>query len=341
MPKFEVRELTPAQFPLWDRFVAASPQGAIYSETLWLRAGLSPFRIFGCYKGDELVGGVAALESADGRDLLPVAPLTPFQGILFRDLRDSKLPARYSLEMQITQALLDVLEKRYRQVNLVHHYAYHDLRPFFFRTFGALDRYEVDVRYTLVVALNDLAAAWSAMDSNTHCEVHKAEKNQVRIEAGGDFECFLDMHRRTFERQGQEVDAPEELIRGLYSALKNQERCRLYLARLPSGQVTSGMLAIWDAKRAYYQMGASEPAYRNNGSASLVLWHAFQDLRTRLNLFELDMVGCNSPRRGAFKTGFGGQLRHYFALRLVRNASPVSALQTAACQMAAETVTDD
>ena len=55
-----VRELQPAQLSIWDRFVEQSPQGTIFSESLWLEICGLPFRGFACYKGDVIVGGVAA-----------------------------------------------------------------------------------------------------------------------------------------------------------------------------------------------------------------------------------------------------------------------------------------
>lgn len=317
MPELAVREFGQEQWPLWDRFVSASPQGNIFSETLWLRALDNPFRLFACYKGGEMVGGVAVLEDEAGKNTRGLFPLTPFQGILFRDHAAMKAPTRDSLEMQIAGALLDELEARYQGLTLANHYTFHDLRPFFFRSFGTSNEYGVIVRYTHVVDLRDPRAAWSAMDESTQRQVRKAEKGNVCVQPAEDFERFEQMHRRTFERQGIAPDLPARLSDRVYRALRDENRCRLYLASDPNGVATSGILAIWDSKRAYYLMGASEPEYRNNGSASLAMWTIFQDLGKP----EIDLVGSNSPKRGAFKAGFGGRLRHYFVVSLKRVAA--------------------
>src|SRR5438874_10994601 len=94
----EVRELVANEHEAWDRFVAISPQGNIFCETLWLKLCGFPFRIFACYKGAEMVGGVAVFEDALGKNTMGLPPLTPFQGILFRDHGGMKPPARESLE---------------------------------------------------------------------------------------------------------------------------------------------------------------------------------------------------------------------------------------------------
>lgn len=319
MAELTVREFGADQRPVWDGFVSSSPQGTIFSETLWLQALDNPFRLFGCYKGNDLVGGVAVLEDEAGRNTRGLFPLTPFQGVIFRDHSAMKHPTRDSLQMQITTALLDRLEAQYCGLTIANHYTFHDLRPFFFRTFGHGNSYEVTIRYTHVVDLSDIDASWAAMDDNTRWEIRKAQKVGIRLHHSDDFELFDRMQRRTFERQNLQRDIPADMLTRVFAALRSNGRCRLYLACNPMGVATSGVLTIWDNKRAYYLMGASETEFRNNGSASLTLWNAFQDLAPRLP--EIDLVGCNSPRRGEFKAGFGGKLRHYFIASLRRGTA--------------------
>jgi hypothetical protein len=313
-----VRELGEHEGTEWDRFVAASPQGTIFSETIWLQAIGSPFRIFGCYKGVDLVGGTVVVEDEKAEITRGIVPLTPYQGILFRDHSRTKRPTRHSLEMRITGALLDELEQRYRDILLINHYTFHDLRPFYFRTYGTENEYDVHVRYTHIVDLRDLQSTWAAMDDNTHWEIRKAEKGGITVCLSNDFECFTAIHQHTFERQGVDHDIPSEWLTRIYELLHREGRCQIYLAFNPEGKATSGLFVVWDNKRAYFLLGGSEPAFRNNGSASLALWTAFQSISKRVP--EFDLEGCNSPRRGSFKAGFGGQLRHYFWVSLRRTS---------------------
>jgi len=44
---------------------------------------------------------------------------------------------------------------------------------------------------------------------------------------------------------------------------------------------------------------------------------AFGRLRRRANLREVDLVGVNSPERGAFKLSFGGTRLPYFGIEKV------------------------
>ena len=312
----EVRELEVTGLEAWDRFVTASPQGTLFSESLWLKLCGFPFRVFGCYKGEEMVGGAAVFESASRQDTMGLPPLTPFQGVLFRDHSAMKPPGKESLEKKISAALIEALERQYRNLTLAHHYSYEDIRPYYFHTYGQKSEYTAVVRYTHLVDLRDIERTWSNIDDNTRYEIHKAEKRGSTVAESDDFSLFDGMHQRTFERQGVERDIPADLLGRMYKRLQQEKRCQLYLARNAQGAATSGVLAVWDSKRAYYLLGASEPEHRNDGSASLALWTVFRRMAERFP--EIDLVGCNSPKRGAFKAGFGGVLKHYFVVSLQR-----------------------
>ena len=62
----EVRALEQDAWPAWEKFVAASPGGSVYSlpgylDALCTAAG-GRFRILGVMRGEEIVGGVGLYE---------------------------------------------------------------------------------------------------------------------------------------------------------------------------------------------------------------------------------------------------------------------------------------
>jgi lipid II:glycine glycyltransferase (peptidoglycan interpeptide bridge formation enzyme) len=260
------------------------------------------------------VGGIAVFEDERENSTMGMVPLTPYQGFLFRNNSFMKPPLKEKLEKKISFALIEALEERYRHITICHHYNFFDVRPFYFHTFGRNAVYNLTARFTSVVDLTDMNRAWSRMEDNAHCEIHKGEKRGNTVEESDDFEVFDRIHRRTFKRQGIERSTPTQLLTHMYAKLKNEKRCQLFLARNLDGNPTSASLEIWDNKRAYHCLAASEPDHRNDGSASLILWTVFQRMSERLS--EIDLLGCNSPKRGAFKAGFGGTLKNYFVTSL-------------------------
>jgi len=83
-----------------------------------------------------------------------------------------------------------------------------------------------------------------------------------------------------------------------------------------------GFCAVYliDSKRAYYLFGSGDPEHQGDAAGTLVHWNAFQLLKNS-GISEVDLVGANSPNRGAFKVSFGGRLVPYFDLKLDRSSS--------------------
>jgi hypothetical protein len=68
----------------------------------------------------------------------------------------------------------------------------------------------------------------------------------------------------------------------------------------------------WDSRRAYYLFGAGHPDLSEPWQSTLGHWKAFIDITNRFGISEVDMEGVNSPQRGWFKLGFGGNLINYY-----------------------------
>jgi uncharacterized protein YwgA len=304
--------LKETEYNKWDVFVQSSPQGTLFSSIVWLKTYGEPFTIFCCYKGDELVGGVAVVEEKDGKNICPLVYFTPFLGVLFRNNDNMKNPDRISLEKNIVFSLLEELEKKYHKIAFANHWGITDARPFYWHSYGCKSYgYEVTLRYTSVVNLCDIQKTFEDMDDDTKYEIRKAEKNNIKIMQEDDLEAFFNLQEATFKRQ--DIERPEFekiLVRKICSTLKEQGRCKTYFAKTESGVNSASAVIIWDNKRAYYMFGATDPETRNNGATSLLLWQIFKELSSDA-IKEIDLVGVNSPKRGRFKIGFGGALLPY------------------------------
>ena len=79
---YDVRALEEHEHALWDKLVRQSPQGTLFHTPLWLEATGVPFRLYGCFRGDELRAGAAVGIVAPRSAGHPVAALTPYLGLL-------------------------------------------------------------------------------------------------------------------------------------------------------------------------------------------------------------------------------------------------------------------
>jgi len=97
--------------------------------------------------------------------------------------------------------------------------------------------------------------------------------------------------------------------------LLQEQRGALFLAHNKDGMAVYCAFYGWDCKRAYYLFGAGHPEIKETWQGTLVHWHAFKELVRQHHVDEVDLEGVNSPQRGWFKLGFGGDLRPYYHVK--------------------------
>lgn len=120
---------------LWDKFVATSPQGTIFSTSRWLNAASSvqggESLIVGVWKNDQLVAGVSCIHITQGPFKKATSPvMTPYGGILCRPDAGKRPSEAESFNMCCAEQLIRYLSTRYHHVFLVHAPELKDIRPF-------------------------------------------------------------------------------------------------------------------------------------------------------------------------------------------------------------------
>ncbi len=262
----EVKPIT--KYCEWDSFVEKSPQGTVFSTTKWMNLFDEPYFIYGYYKGNNLMGGIAGFSHNQ--------IITPFQGILVAPV-EGKYTTIMSLHNEVADALIGVLPSEF-----TNHYTYPDMRPFLWKGF------KVGIRYTYVVTGESEWDKQTKYDV-THCDVEIIESD--------DIDYFDKLYGITFERKGLKRTAPSHVIKRVYQKIP----ARMYMAEDKS----SAVILIFDSKRAYYILGASD----GSGTSSKCLAVALEGIS------ECDLIGCNDKKIGAYKKGFGGKLMSYFNVR--------------------------
>ena len=147
------------------------------------------------------------------------------------------------------------------------------------------------------------------MDKDAKYEINKAKNSGIIIEENKEIDKFLILYEKTFLRQNSKVPIKKGFIKDMVGTLKN--KCRLYSAITKENEVVSGALVVWDEKKAYYLMAASEPNLKH-GANYLLLWHIIEDMSGKFN--SIDLVGANIPNLIKFKREFATELVHYFVV---------------------------
>ena len=191
--------------------------------------------------------------------------------------------------------------------------------PFYWRGFQQTTRYTYRLN-----SLADTQSLWKNFQENTRCEIRKAEKKGISVEATDDIESFLDVNEKTFLRQGMKLPYSRDYVRRLYSACLANNAGKIFLAKEPDGRVHAGNLIVWNQHCAYYLMGGGNPCLRNSGAASLAMWHAIQYAVTVSQIFDFEGSMIESVER--FFRAFGAIQTPYFSLTHIPSKRAAMAL---------------
>ncbi len=302
----------------WDAFVAASPQGNIFSHSRYLKSLGVQYTCHFVKKSTngEALAGVAVIENGNAMNAAPFT-FTPYLGILFGQATGQPNYKRVTNEFVLTEFLIQRLIARYGNFNMALSHTFADLRPFLWHNYHEVDapHFVVRNRYTAILDLH-----YFQIDEylKTIRAVRRQEfkKTTTTISETTDVPLFLELYQKTFKRQGIDVNKQQiELVKNIVSASLENRYGRLSMAATSEG-IASMSLFIYDSCSAYYLFGANDPDLRNSGASTALMVDNIRAM-AELGLSQLDFVGVNSPNRGDFKLSFNPRLTAYNEVELV------------------------
>jgi lipid II:glycine glycyltransferase (peptidoglycan interpeptide bridge formation enzyme) len=308
----------------WDTFVDEAEQGTVFSQRPFIEALDRPVALWRCLKKNEPKAVIALTLSENGRQAIH-SGLLVYNGILFARPDVNQSPAQIaSEEFRITSFIINELSEMYEQVAFATHPTFRDMRPFTWFNYGEKGpHFDLSLRYTTVLDLAgelpsplDDSAVYHRLNKSRRQEIRYARKENIKTVETDDIDQFTQLYELTFERQSLEVPAGE--LKSITASLENlasQGKLKLFASSTEGGAVGSMAAFALDRKRAYFAFGANHPDARDSYTGTMVLWHAFDRLKSS-GVSEIDLEGVNSPTRGYFKMSFGGKLLPYYIVSL-------------------------
>jgi len=309
----------------WDEFIGKSPDATVYISSNYIAHTGCRLGLYRCYNAEEPRALVAVVESPDGASVI-LDDLLIYSGICFGapthgQSRSQRISERYEIATFIVAALTE----KYEAIEFALAPSIDDVRPFLWYNYGQeTGRFTVDVRYTSYLNISDFALAERLEEIEAYRQATSARRQQIRYarrdgvftEEFRDVAIFIDFYCRTMERQGKAVGSLmlHRMVE-LVTTLLNNGLVRMFISRTADGTLGSAAVYAFDANRAYYLFGASDPALRNTPTGTAILWDAFYAL-AKQGVNVIDLEGVNSPYRGWFKLSFGGSLVPYYQVSL-------------------------
>jgi hypothetical protein len=303
-----VSTLRDSQYEEWAAFVAGSPDGSIYATPAYLdilcTAAGGRFRILVARRGDRLVGGLPLYERVSqlGAFVAPRLLLYYLGPVLRRS--ESKYPSQQSADhLAAAGALADATGGLgYAKISLRGRHTLSDVRAFLARGWTS------SPSYSYVVPLHDMATQWNRVEQNLRRLIDRCTDQNMLHSDDDDFESFLRLHKLTMSHHDAARYLPDEPFRQWFKALHTSGLCRLFHARLPSGEsIAAQIVLLGDHQVSHTVSAALDPTHRRLGAAAFLRWRSFEWLAHHGKTGN-DLTDASLNSVTHFKSQLGGDL---------------------------------
>jgi hypothetical protein len=297
----------------YDELVTRSPQGSIFSSSAWLDA-VAPgrWRMHLVEEGGAVLGAwPTVVRPTPWGDVHTGAPLTPYLGPLFRPeanpVRGRANDIRY-VELLLTQL------GRFAHLEAHCHPAFDYWTPLAWEGFTQTTRYS-----WRLTDLRDLEAVFRGTRENIRREIRKAEKRGL-VAAPASLADFLELHTATVlpTDRNESLVANHRALESIDEAIAPRGARSILVARDAEGRAHAGAYLVHDDRYTYYLVGASDPALRNSGAPSLVMWRGIEEAAERRLGFDFEGSMVKGVER--FFRAFAGTPTAYSVVRKTPSA---------------------
>lgn len=242
------------------------------------------------------------------KGIVSMPPFTQTLGPWFApDSQDTKYTTTLGKRQELCATFIDQL-RAYSSFSQNFHYGITDWLPFYW------EGYQQTTRYTyLFDHPDDLSQIWAGMSRSMRRNIRKAkESNHITIKRGIPVEDFLRAYEGTFRRQRISAPQDTEVLKRLIKVARERSQGDLWGGYDEQGNIHAAVFVIWQESSAYYLAGGGDPALRDSGAHSLVLWECVCSLSGRCERF--DFEGSMIPGVERFFREFGAVQTPYFTI---------------------------
>lgn len=235
---------------------------------------------------------------------ITMPPLTPFLGPWLVYPPVEKAYKKYLFETEVQKDLIVQLPPT---AFFIQHFptSYTNWQPFYWQGFRQTTRYTF-----LLSPIQDLPAVYDHLKGSVRTYLRKAAQ-QVRVVEADDVSLFYPLLVKCYRHNGLSLYPRallEQLVRDLYA---RRQGCLLF-ALDRQERPHAAMLLVWDNAKAYNLLSVTDPALRQSGAMSLVIWHAIRRAAAQVDAF--DFEGSMTQGIAEFFMAFGARQIPYFRI---------------------------
>lgn len=317
METFDVREIYPNEYPLWDELVQNSPQGTIFQLSDYLRICAEAFnkrlKIYGCFDNHDVLFGGCSLFIQKKFGLLKIASSTcnktPYGSIILLNNHGKRRKIELMKSAAIRRLCDKMDEDYYFSITITNSPDFNDIRTLVWRGWKS------DVMYTYYINLQETRI--ENYSRNFRNNILKAQNNGIYIERSQDLNRHYELLSQVWKKQNLYPPADINFFSEVLKFIKKDNLGDLWVARDASDDIVASNIVLWDNKRAYFWDAAINEKSRHIGP-NHYLFYSIVDILKSLGFKEYNIMQANSPRLTYHALGADPILIPYFRVKIRR-----------------------
>ena len=307
----------------WNDFIIKTENKNIYSTSEFINYSSVNKKKFYIKKNEEILGSFHVNYSK--KKILKGE--TIYSPINFKKFEKKNKSSDIYKKFNVIKTFVDFITKNFSNGNFILDSHVQDLRPFYWYNFDnnkTIFKVE-DTRYTSILEIKENFKNPNInelLKSDLFKNFSRSIKQQLKSPLNKDFifqenfnlESAFEILNKTFKRQKKKIDYNLKKLKKIYLDLYSRKQLKIFYTIENNENIAFSIFSKINDK-AIYLNGGRLKNLNTDYSLTFNLAHSLMRLRIEgVNI--IDLEGVNSPNRGFWKLGFGGNLLPYYHISM-------------------------
>ena len=309
----------------WNSFLLDSQNKSIfmYTDYLNLEKNINKFII----RKNKQVVALIALKIEKKNNISNIIELDRliYTPIIFRNINNSSEAKKNFEKYEIIEFLTSYLTENYNNINFTLDFHSQDIRPFVWFGFPKYKKkFLFNINYTSLLNLNNIdnkefekSTMFQNFSNTLRQQYRYSLKNKIQIEENLSKKVFLKLLEDTFKLQKLKFD--KKYYAEIFSVLiklNKKNLIKMYYVKDQNNFITNmAVFSLIGNFSTFMFSGRNSQVDNNNFNGIYLLIKAFKLLKNN-GIKTIDLEGINSPKRGFYKIGLGGNILPYYSLEI-------------------------
>lgn len=310
----------------WKFIINNSYQSNLFSRVIFLQNCGSKYHLWKVVQGNEIKAGVC-INVDDVEKNSIENKFIIHNGVFFNIDNKRTLSKKREDQFQVTNFVIENLVSKYEKIHLSLDPKVSDIRPFQWFNYNKQGpKFDIYTKYTSLLDITEFKSSegkdeedlelFRNLEPVRRYSIRQAKKEKFKIEFDDKLDKFLDLYKKFLFKSNMPDNKNDfDIITNICTALiKNEVGIVSYVFNNKSELIYS-MFTAWDNTKAYYLYGVGSDKIKETWQGTIGLWSILKYIAINKNIKIFDFEGVNSPNRGWFKLGFGGELTSYYQIK--------------------------